>query len=387
MGAIRLTKDQRLAIRKAKIYYKSFKRSKKPFVISGVAGSGKTTVIRYLVNELNLDDNDIAYMSFTGKAVDVLNQKSIPARTIHSTIYKCHPVEDPDTKRMVLKTTIREEPYLKKLFMIDEISMVSKDIMNDILSFGKPVICLGDHNQLPPIGENNCHEFVINPDVRLTESIRHNNGNAILDVANNALKTHYLRKGKIGNNVRILTTPTRDMLLNCDQVVVATNRKRVQLNNYFRKMQGIDIDREPYPLRGEKLISKINNWQESIQSEKGYGDLFLINGLVGYGLNDINPHNDYLTFKPYYHDIAPFHSIKTEVDFFTEEEINIHKSLYEDKKHTFDYAYAITCHASQGSEFDHVVIYASDMWGSYDMRRKWLYTAITRAKKKLTIII
>lgn len=387
MGAIRLTKDQRLTIRKAKIYYKSFRGNKKPFVISGIAGAGKTTIIRYLVKELNLDDSDIAYMSFTGKAVDVLNQKSIPARTIHSTIYTCHPVEDPETKKTILKTTLRDEPYENKLFIIDEISMVSKDIMNDILSFRKPVICLGDHNQLPPIGENHCHDFVMNADVRLTESIRHRDGNAILDVATNALKTHYLRLGKKGNNVRVINKPTRGMLLNADQVIVGTNRKRIQLNRYFRKLQGIDAYKNPYPLKGEKLISKINNWKEFIQSEKGYGELFLINGLVGYAVNDIDPHNDFLTFRPYYHDISSFQAIKTETDFFTEEEVNIHKSLYEQKKHTFDYAYAITCHSSQGSEFDNVIVYASDMWGTYEMRRKWLYTAVTRAKKKLTIIV
>ena len=113
----------------------------------------------------------------------------------------------------------------------------------------------------------------------------------------------------------------------------------------------------------------------------------MINGLLGYAINNIDPHNNYLTFRPYYHDISAFQAIKTETDFFTDLDVDIHKSLYDHSKHTFDYAYAITCHASQGSEFDNVIIYASDMWGAYEMRRKWLYTAVTRAKKKLTIII
>ncbi|MBP3433826.1 MAG: ATP-binding domain-containing protein, partial [Clostridia bacterium] len=61
------------------------------------------------------------------------------------------------------------------------------------------------------------------------------------------------------------------------------------------------------------------------------------------------------------------------------------RSVAEEPICRFEFAYAVTCHKAQGSEFDFVVVF-DESWAFGEERNRWLYTAITRAKEKLLII-
>ena len=61
------------------------------------------------------------------------------------------------------------------------------------------------------------------------------------------------------------------------------------------------------------------------------------------------------------------------------------KSVSEEPICRFEFAYAVTCHKAQGSEFDFVVVF-DESWAFGVERSRWLYTAITRAREKLLII-
>jgi exodeoxyribonuclease-5 len=278
------------------------------------------------------------------------------------------------------------------LIVIDEVSMVTDDIFMDLMSLGLPIIGLGDHNQLPPVGHSQCHEFVLNPDVRFDKSIRHGDGNYILTLAEEVLKSPYLRTGLYGKNVKIVKFATKEYYTHADQIICCTNKMRNIISRKMRFDKDIDADAYPLPLAGEKIISKINDWGQTIFSENGWGTINLINGLVGYCIGDFNSYTNTLTFMPYYHKVIAFENIKVDHMTFVEDNVNLDKellfkNLYEHGLHTFEYAYALTVHSSQGSEFDDVVVFAKDIWGNTDMRKKMLYTAITRAKKNLTLII
>ena len=61
------------------------------------------------------------------------------------------------------------------------------------------------------------------------------------------------------------------------------------------------------------------------------------------------------------------------------------KIVHDEPVCRFEYAYAITCHKAQGSEFDYVIVF-DESWAFGEERRRWLYTAVTRAKEKLIIV-
>jgi exodeoxyribonuclease-5 len=76
--------------------------------------------------------------------------------------------------------------------------------------------------------------------------------------------------------------------------------------------------------------------------------------------------------------------------------VKVHKSFFSDEvakpdwkmlkgSQEFDYGYAITCHKSQGSQWDNVLVY-DESWCFRDQWERWLYTAITRAAEKITIV-
>lgn len=144
------TPDQRQASEMLLDWYGS---GKPRFCLAGYAGTGKSTLISQLPTLLYQKTGklpQIGYCAYTGKAAQVLNRKGIPASTIHSMIYDARVIFDEKTKKMIheysLKLTI---PY--DLIVVDEASMVNADIYNDLMSFGVPVIYVGDSGQLPPV--------------------------------------------------------------------------------------------------------------------------------------------------------------------------------------------------------------------------------------------
>src|SRR5699024_5220397 len=122
------------------------------FSLSGPAGSGKTTILRYLVEYIGLGIDRVACAAYVGKAVTVLNKHDMNARTIHSLIYVPTVVADTDengrplldrdgdpiTKIKFFKRDELDYPYA--LIIIDEASMVNDSLRDEILSFGVPVI-------------------------------------------------------------------------------------------------------------------------------------------------------------------------------------------------------------------------------------------------------
>ncbi|MCU0732158.1 MAG: AAA family ATPase [Hyphomonas sp.] len=117
------------------------------FRLFGFAGTGKTTLAQHFAGGV---DGPVLFGAFTGKAAHVMHKKGCRgARTIHSLIYKL------DDDQMTYEPKFRLNPDSDvagaELVIIDEVSMVGEDLGRDLLSFGTPVLVLGDPAQLPPV--------------------------------------------------------------------------------------------------------------------------------------------------------------------------------------------------------------------------------------------
>lgn len=376
MGDIILTKKQSEGLKIAVGRYKN----REPYTyIAGFAGTGKSTLVQYIIEELNISENDIAYCAYTGKASLVLQQKGCPgATTAHKLLY--HTRELPDGTFEHSPKKHPDEPL--KLIIVDEVSMLEKEQWDILMQWGIPVICLGDPFQLPPIHEDN--GVLQHPHIFLDEVMRQAQDSEIIRLSMDIREGRYLEKFK-GQDVRVVSkdTITDRLLITADAVLCGKNVTRYDLNRRMRKA----IWGEQYidePINGDKCICLKNYWN--------VGDL--TNGTVGRVSNIIKKDDATLGTKM----IADFEvdnsswfpRLSMDYKIFTEGKPTVNKDNWkmypkEIRPMEFDYAYAITVHKSQGSEYSKVVVFNEYLGGDRDYWRRWLYTAVTRASEKLVV--
>lgn len=349
-----LTNEQKEVIKKS---YKDIISNKHQYItISGYAGTGKSTVAKFILDVLANKGINLAPCAFTGKATNVLRKKGMNSNTIHSLIYSPYKNEK---EEVIWYLTNKNDLIYKGIdgFLVDEASMISKEIHDDLISFGLPIIYIGDHGQLEPIGTK--FNLMENPMYKL-ETVHRNAGEI-------AYFAEHLRKGnrsdtfKAEDKVQIVTD---DMILpkhlsNVDQVICAFNKTRQELNQKVREEKGIEMT---YITKGEKIICLKNNKK-----------LGLFNGMQGIVKKVYkNERIDFIS------EGILFEKIRYHPDQFGQE-----KNIFEfsDEKNPFDYSYAITAHKSQGDEFGSVIAYEQncDAWD----HKKWNYTVASRAKKSL----
>ena len=390
INIIDLTEQQKDAIVQAKYWWK--KRNKQTFEISGCAGSGKSTIVHYLIEELQLDKNDVLFVTFVGKAALVLSRKGNNAKTIHSAIYDAVEIPKVDENGNFIVINNRVLTYVEfvkkeklpsniKLIVVDEAGMVPEKLALDILSFGLPVISLGDNNQLDPVfGER---WFLKTTDIELTVPMRQSLDSPIIYLAQRAMQGKPIKLGKYGNNCYVISKDmiTDNMMIKSDIIICNRNKTRCELNTYVRHdILKINSD---VPKVGEKLMCTQNNWNRCIND-----NIYLINGMTGYAkniyLDTYNGRTLTIDFQPDFIDTDYFKKIKIDyANLIASPENRTTKRSFYDK---FEYGYAATVFKVQGSEFDKVFIY-DEPYGTSDFRRKALYTAITRAKKFLILAI
>ena len=361
------------------IIHDNFNRQIPVTVVAGYAGTGKSTIIEYFVKEMDLlEQTKLA--TYTGKAALVLRKKGLPATTIHKLIYNTY--KDRSGKYHFKLKTELDDPDTA-LIVIDEVSMVSKDLLKDLLTFHVPIVALGDPGQLPPVN-GYVNNLLEHPDVFLDEIHRQAAENSIIRIAQLAREGRTLPIIQNDANVKILTRKDFDLSM-CDwadQVLCAKNITRRNLNEQMRLLK----DRTGnMPQQGDKLICLRNYWDTC--NADGYP---LVNGTIG-TVADLRGKIDLtygsttaLDFIPDYDDNG-FNDLIIDTNiFFNQPTFSSTNPRSKKTYYEFDYGYAITCHKAQGSEFDKVLVYEEHLKG--DDHNKWLYTAITRASDKLVII-
>lgn len=413
-----LDEDQSKAIK----FLKESILEKKPVVaLLGAGGTGKTAILHKIGKDKSLYDKKLTFTATTNKAAGIMREKIKSAVTMHSAIstfvptrlyLEIHSVFDVERltpinfsketveflKENQLETSVSSisnnyndadelfrtlgidgydplvfshyatSDYLGGACFVDESSMLPiKSIYNkekrlqtiglDILQgIYDTVVLVGDDSQLPPIQGNPSIENVESANL----TINHRSELDLLRLLD------YTRKGgapelfvpKKGENIRVIKYVTDNMFkasANTDLDIVHIVFKNITRQALTIKIRGND----PMPREGEKIVYYGKNINDP-------GDVISKNEIGVYhdGLGEWDEHNEYIDYRMF--DEYP------------------NKARYP----KYRYGYVLTCHTAQGSSFDHVIVHTGDIPGflSAEMQRKWLYTAVSRARKSVTIV-
>lgn len=364
--------------------------------IAGVAGSGKTTLVQFIIAALRLNpETDVCYVAYTGKAALNLQRKNCPnACTLHSLLYNAKQNKQTGVYYFEPKST---NMYKYKIIVVDEISMVPKDMWELLLQHHIHVIALGDIAQLPAIGAVN--DIVNKPHIVLTEIMRQEADSEIIQIATMAREHQEIPYMK-GNQVQVIHPEEyiEAMLDWSDMTICATNRLRNQLNSTAReRLWGA---RDLPPRKGDKIVCLHNEWNSATKA----GDT-LVNGLVGYIVDDPSYYlmppiyekycekEIFINFVPEYQDPNPdtiFRNLLSDYKLFMEGVPTVNSENFKNiPKHLrpkqFDYAYAMSAWKCQGSEYGKVLLFEEDFPYGED-HWKYLYTGITRAVDRLVLV-
>ena len=377
MGGMEFSPEQDRALTAVQQWLKAGDRP--VFRLFGYAGTGKTTLARHFAEGV---EGEVLFAAFTGKAAQVLRSKGArKASTIHSLIYRPRgeeEVEDEETGSKSIAPTFslnRRSPLAEaKLIVIDECSMVDEPLGRDLLSFGTPVLVLGDPGQLPPVSGGGFfteHE----PDFLLEEIHRQARDNPIIDLAQQVREGRAIMYGDYGATAKVIskTEVTTDQVLAADQVLVGTNRTRRRYNERLRELKGFD---GPFPQAGDKLVCLRNDTAKGLLN----GSLWTVTSAARTVKSFMN-----LLIRAEDEGIERYSAkVKVLKSVFETPEADIpwqERRRYDD----FDFGYALTVHKAQGSQWDEVILF-DESRAFRDHAQRWLYTGITRASERLTIV-
>lgn len=393
------TEEQEKVINQAIVWFNQ--ESEQVFEISGGAGTGKSVVIHEIIRRLGLTTMDFLSCAYTGAAAIVMRLKGLTnARSIHSTFYHLIEVKQDITNEKNINTTFNTQKvqydfvplpvgYISddiKLIVIDEAYMVPQNMKYHILKHGIKVLVCGDAQQLPPIGGEPA--FLTGSNIHwLTQIMRQNQNNPIIYLANRAIKGEPIHCGYYSPNVMVIDENdlTKEMVLKVGNIICGTNKTRDMFNNRIRQLLG---KQSPSPTFGDRVICRKNDW--TIEND----NISLANGLQGYIVSPVdashfhkkNKNLFYMDFLP---DLlpTPFYNLDVNYRYITSDYYNRNK-IKDDKfignGELFEYAYAITTHLSQGSEYPAGIFYEEFL--RPELQNSLVYTGITRFKQYMIYV-
>ena len=379
------------------IALRKYRDHEKYVVISGFAGSGKTTLVRFLIEALDVEEDKVAYASFTGKAAEVLRKKGNKnAMTLHKLLYDSFPRPGGGFYR---KPKVSLE---YTIIVVDEVSLVPKSMVEMLNRHKAFIIYIGDPGQLPVINKEESHDLLAKPDVFLDQIMRQAQESEIIRL------TMKIRNGEdipFTKGKEVMVIPRKELITGhltwADSIITATNATRHGINKQMRELLGY----EGALCEGEKVIFKANYWEDC----NNEGDA-LVNGTIG---TVANIHESFIMIPNYIKndrhriptimcDFIPeigssYFSINIDKDFLMNEcccvdwrvsyQLGKLRNKIGDimpKKAT--YGHAITGHAAQGSQFPKVLVIEESFPFNREEHKRWLYTCCTRPEEKLVLV-
>lgn len=362
--------QQTEALSKVKAWLED-KKSPQIFRLFGYAGTGKTTLAKQFIGE----KGEVMFAAFTGKAAQVLRNKGcVGATTIHSLIYTAH--RDPITGIVTFRRNYDSALCNAKLLIVDEVSMVGEEIAKDLLSFGKPILVLGDPAQLPPVKGTG---FFINekPDFLLTEVHRQAAENPIIRLSMDVregkeLTYHKTETGGVTLATRsgMKVSEVNALAAEADQILCGLNRTRTNLNNLIRQHLG---RKDQFPEVGDRLVCLRNDYPKGLFNGSLWETIKVTRS------NDrVDMHIKALDTDGVFVDVSVLN------EFFLGKEQGIDWRRLRGTQQ-FTYGYALTVHKAQGSQWDNVLLFDESFIFGED-EAKHLYTGVTRAAINLTVV-
>jgi exodeoxyribonuclease-5 len=313
--------------------------------------------------------------------------------------------------------------------IVDECSMIDEELYQDIKKCGLRILLVGDPHQLPPVAKNGKLAVAPfnaeKPHIVLTK-VHRTDRPEILDLAG------MLQRGErpTYRKTESLEVIGNTMLARADQVICGLNRTRVRLNAEVRKLKGYT---SPVPVVGERLValrtyrranhavtqqaSEIAKAISSLEKSEGRAALtvegarelsrlrrlldklerprHIANGSLWSVVAIVRHEPPYIVMTLRASDLgndgedefqieAKVHYHLFDPDIRKQNNLN-YQAMHHDKAMHFEFAYAITCHKAQGSEYDRVLVVdqARHVMRTLEGIRQWRYTAATRAKQLL----
>jgi exodeoxyribonuclease-5 len=337
------------------------------FRLFGYAGTGKSTLARHLADHV---EGSVVFAAFTGKAALVMRSKGCDnARTIHSLIYRA---TDTETEEPSFELNAESDAASAKLIVVDECSMVDEELGRDLLSFKRKVLVLGDPAQLPPVKGGGFFTEA-EPDAMLTEVHRQAADNPIIRLSMTIREGGQAARGTYGDT-RVVARGDLDpaLVTGADQVLVGMNKTRRAYNRRLRELRGFTAS---LPQSGEKLVCLRNNRKKGLLN----GALFTVKSSGVVRSNKVR-----MLVVPE-ESGGKIQRVGVLPQFFEGGDAEIPFALRKDSDE-FDYGYALTVHKAQGSQWDNVALF-DESFAFREHRARWLYTGVTRAAKRLTLVV
>ncbi|MGI6095840.1 MAG: ATP-dependent RecD-like DNA helicase [Lachnospiraceae bacterium] len=395
LGEMELDEKQRLAVKEA--------AQNGLLILTGGPGTGKTTTINAVIRYFEMEGLEIRLAAPTGRAAKRMTEATgYEAQTIHR-LLELNGMPEESSAQIQFQRN-QENPLEADVVIIDEMSMVDIYLMHALLSavsIGTRLLLVGDVNQLPSVGPGSVLKDMIHsrafPVVELTKIFRQatqsdivinahkiNHGDAVA-LDNKSMDFFFLKRYDADVIIRVVIalvqqklpkyvkaspfdvqvlTPMRKGLLGVERLnVILQQFLNPRDPSKKEKEHGQTLYRE-----GDKVMQIKNNYQMEwevrgrygIPVEKGVG---VFNGDMGI-IREINTFAETIT-----------------VEF---EECRFAEYTYQ-QLDELELAYAITIHKSQGSEYPAVVIPLLS-GPRMLMNRNLLYTAVTRARKCVTLV-
>lgn len=377
--------------------------------IDGAAGTGKTTIIGELIRRLKKEGHEITLTAYTNKAVQVLRVKglrstdtfhghclqseySVMQKQLIAFLHKLdsEPFLDfpdnliqhygkaslmalrklPHYRRMsssMLKPAInnkyKPKPAKKGILIVDEASMINKEELLAAKKVFSKIVLVGDSHQLAPVSGTAVFE-TIKPVFTLTKVLRQpleSNARELAFYLRNCDVTNLKTSGKVS-----LKDKYQAVMEGRTPIITYTNKRRQQINDDIRRLAGYD---GLPPQIGELLVCSESYSRYSKTKELFNGSFWrVISSSAPYVCTIKNTQTNHV-----------LHDVPVRLE-------GVNDLLGYD----FDYAYCLTAHTAQGSEFESVIVdrVGWNHWQSRnndikDNKRKylsWLYTAVTRAR-------
>lgn len=391
------------------------------FRLGGLAGTGKSSLIPLIHTYLGIESREVIYSAPTNKATLIIQNRLsrtgiiANALTIHKTFYIkqerhcddcplketlkniCHGRSGYNQCGCYLDFLARASVNTNiKLIICDESSMVNREVYEDLmhsLHERVKILFIGDHGQLEAIDDDTKitkamgkFELMKFPDFTLVEIQRQAKDSAIIQLAYKARNGFDIEIGDHGPGVRkVSITGDIDFDVTDPDLVGITyfanadptnpnHRGRISvtdLNKIWRANLGIT---SPHPILGERLVCR--DYIRRLGIPKG------TMGVI-HDIKNIDKESYYV--KLVLDDGREYESTISSEQFHRNKAIWGRQHL--DK---WDFGYGLTCHTAQGSEFESVVIFEPSKgfanWLGRQSYSRWLYTAITRAKRNLLLV-